>query len=378
MKRNKWLLSLSIGLLCCGSAYAQTTVKGKITSEGGEPLIGATVAVKNSTDGTVTDIDGNYSLKTKKTLTQKDLLVFSYVGYKTLQKNYAGNTMNVKLAEESQQLNDVVVTALGIKREEKGLGYDIPVYQPQRARDEEFIEELKNLNPDVIVVVAYGQILPESILNIPKYGCINVHGSLLPKYRGAAPIQWAVLDGEEKTGITTMYMEKGLDTGDMIDKAEVVLDKKETAGSLHDKLMVLGADLLLETLKKLEDGTAVREKQNDEESCYAKMLSKDMGQIDFTKSAREIECLIRGMNPWPSAYTSLDGKTMKVWEADVLDAQSKEEPGTIVEVNKKEIIVATGSNDLALHEIQLAGKKRMQVQAFLLGYQVEAGTKLGE
>ena len=215
MKRNKWLLSLSIGLLCCGSAYAQTTVKGKITSEGGEPLIGATVAVKNSTDGTVTDIDGNYSLKTKKTLTQKDLLVFSYVGYKTLQKNYAGNTMNVKLAEESQQLNDVVVTALGIKREEKGLGYDIPVYQPQRARDEEFIEELKNLNPDVIVVVAYGQILPESILNIPKYGCINVHGSLLPKYRGAAPIQWAVLDGEEKTGITTMYMEKGLDTGDL-------------------------------------------------------------------------------------------------------------------------------------------------------------------
>ena len=213
---------------------------------------------------------------------------------------------------------------------EKAVEYDIPVYQPQRARDEEFIEELKKINPDVIVVVAYGQILPESILNIPKYGCINVHGSLLPKYRGAAPIQWAVLDGEEKTGITTMYMEKGLDTGDMIDKAEVVLDEKETAGSLHDKLMVLGADLLLETLKKLEDGTAVRK------------------------------------------------KTMKVWEADVLDRESKEEPGTIVEVTKKEIIVATGSNDLALHEIQLAGKKRMQVQAFLLGYQVEAGMKLGE
>ena len=248
---------------------------------------------------------------------------------------------------------------------EKAVEYDIPVYQPQRARDEEFIEELKKINPDVIVVVAYGQILPESILNIPKY-------------RGAAPIQWAVLDGEEKTGITTMYMEKGLDTGDMIDKAEVVLDEKETAGSLHDKLMVLGADLLLETLKKLEDGTAVRKKQNDEESCYAKMLSKDMGQIDFTKDAKEIECLIRGMNPWPSSYTSLDGKTMKVWEADVLDRESKEEPGTIVEVTKKEIIVATGSNDLALHEIQLAGKKRMQVQAFLLGYQVEAGMKLGE
>lgn len=163
-----------------------------------------------------------------------------------------------------------------------------------------------------------------------------------------------------------MYMEKGLDTGDMIDKAEVVLDKKETAGSLHDKLMVLGANLLLETLKKLEDGTAVREKQNDEESCYAKMLSKDMGQIDFTKSAREIECLIRGMNPWPSAYTSLDGKTMKVWEAEVLDAQSKEEPGTIVEVNKKEIIVATGSNDLALHEIQLEERNVCRYRHFYL------------
>ena len=266
----------------------------------------------------------------------------------------------------------MVPTPVKVVAEELG----IPVFQPVKIREAKDV--LEKTEADVCVVAAFGQIIPASILHMKKYGCINVHASLLPKYRGAAPIQWAVLDGEEKTGITTMYMEKGLDTGDMIDKAEVVLDKKETAGSLHDKLMVLGANLLLETLKKLEDGTAVREKQNDEESCYAKMLSKDMGQIDFTKSAREIECLIRGMNPWPSAYTSLDGKTMKVWEADVLDAQSKEEPGTIVEVNKKEIIVATGSNDLALHEIQLAGKKRMQVQAFLLGYQVEAGTKLGE
>ena len=261
---------------------------------------------------------------------------------------------------------------------EKALSLDIPVYQPVKLREEENVQIIRDYQPDAIVVAAYGQILPESILNIPQYGCINIHASLLPKYRGAAPIEWTIINGETESGVTTMYMAKGLDTGDMIDKAEVVLDKKETAGSLHDKLMVLGADLLLKTLKKLEDGTAVREKQNDEESCYAKMLSKDMGQIDFTKSAREIECLIRGMNPWPSAYTSLDGKTMKVWEADVLDAQSKEEPGMIVEVNKKEIIVATGSNDLALHEIQLAGKKRMQVQAFLLGYQVEAGTKLGE
>ena len=163
---------------------------------------------------------------------------------------------------------------------ETALEHRIPVYQPEKARDEAFISKLKALDPEVIVVVAYGQILPESILKIPKYGCINVHGSLLPKYRGAAPIQWAVLDGEKITGITTMYMEKGLDTGDMIDKAEIVLDEKETAGSLHDKLMVLGANLLLKTLEQLENGTAKRTKQDDSLSCYAKMLSKKMGHMD--------------------------------------------------------------------------------------------------
>ena len=261
---------------------------------------------------------------------------------------------------------------------EKAVEYNIPVYQPVRAKEEAFIETLRQLNPDVIVVVAYGQILPESILNIPKYGCINVHGSLLPKYRGAAPIQWAVLDGEEKTGITTMFMEKGLDTGDMLDKVEVVLDPKETAGTLHDKLMEAGADLLLETLKKLEAGTAVRTKQDDSKSCYAKMLSKEMGKIDFTKSANEIERLIRGMNPWPSAYTSMSGKTMKIWDADVVEYQGNEKPGTIVDVAKDSILVATGENALALKEIQLAGKKRMQVQAFLLGRSVEKGIVLGD
>lgn len=261
---------------------------------------------------------------------------------------------------------------------EKAVEYDLPVYQPVKAREEEFVSVLRDLNPDVIVVVAYGQILPESILNIPKYGCINVHGSLLPKYRGAAPIQWSVLDGEEKTGITTMYMEKGLDTGDMIDKVELTLDPKETAGSLHDKLMVMGADLLLETLEKLENGTAVRTKQDDSLSCYAKMLTKDMGQVDFSKSAVEIERLIRGLNPWPSAYTSMDGKIMKLWDADVTPYDGDAEPGTIVDVTKEAIVAATGEGALALKEIQLAGKKRMKVSAFLLGYHVETGTKLGE
>lgn len=261
---------------------------------------------------------------------------------------------------------------------EKAIACGIPVYQPDRAGDEEFVKVIREINPDVIVVVAYGQILPENILNIPKYGCINVHGSLLPKYRGAAPIQRAVLDGEEKTGITTMYMEKGLDTGDMIDMAEIALDPKETAGTLHDKLMKIGADLILETLEKLESGTAVRVKQDNEKSCYAGMLTKEMGKIDFSEPAKKIECLIRGMNPWPSAYTSLNGKTLKIWEAEVLENGQGQEPGTVLEVTKDGIIVACGEGALKLLEVQMAGKKRMKVSAFVLGYPVEKGMRLGE
>ena len=261
---------------------------------------------------------------------------------------------------------------------EKAVEYDIPVYQPQRARDEEFIEELKNLNPDVIVVVAYGQILPESILNIPKYGCINVHGSLLPKYRGAAPIQWAVLDGEEKTGITTMYMEKGLDTGDMIEHVVVPIDAKETGESLHDKLAVAGGPLLLDVLAKLENGTAVRTPQNDADSCYAKMLTKDLGKIDWNKDAVSIERLIRGLNSWPSAYTAFHDKTLKIWDADVEEGSSDAQPGTVVKVTPDALYVQTGKNLLKLNEVQIQGKKRMPVKAFLLGHKVEIGTLLGQ
>ena len=266
---------------------------------------------------------------------------------------------------------------------ESAIKYNLSVYQPQSLRKGEDAEKslqiLKEINPDLIVVTAYGQILPKEILEIAKYGCINIHASLLPAYRGAAPIQWCILNGEKKTGVTSMQMDIGLDTGDMISKIVIPISPTETGGSLFGKLAQAGADLLIKTLPSIEQGTAEFEKQPEESPTpYAAMITKQMGLMDFRKSAEELERLVRGLNPWPSAYTSLDGKTMKVWEADVLDAQSKEEPGTIVEVNKKEIIVATGSNDLALHEIQLAGKKRMQVQAFLLGYQVEAGTKLGE
>lgn len=255
----------------------------------------------------------------------------------------------------------------------------IDVYQPERVRDGEFVDVLRNLSPDVIVVVAFGQILPKEVLELPRYGCINVHASLLPKYRGAAPIQWAVIDGEKETGITTMQMNEGLDTGDMLLKKVIKLDEKETGGSLFDKLALLGGDLLLETLKAVEEGNVVPEKQNDSESNYAKMLNKKLGNIDFAgKTAIEIERLIRGLNPWPSAYTKFRGKTLKIWEADVLNENSDKEAGTIIKVTKDEIHVATKEGILVINELQLEGKKRMDTLSFLRGYDIKEGEFLGE
>lgn len=257
---------------------------------------------------------------------------------------------------------------------ETALAHDIPVYQPVKVREDAFVKTLEDMNPDVIVVVAFGQILPESILNIPKYGCINVHASLLPKYRGAAPIQWAVIDGEKESGVTTMYMEKGLDTGDMIDWETVTLDPKETGETLHDKLSEVGGALILKTLAKLADGTAVRVKQDDAKSCYAKMLTKEMGEICWDNDAASIERLIRGLNSWPSAYTHLGGKTLKIWDADVEpDGAEHRAPGTVVAVEKNCFKVQTGDGILKINEVQLQGKKRMPVQSFLLGYTIEVG-----
>ena len=259
---------------------------------------------------------------------------------------------------------------------EKAIELEIPVYQPKRVKDPEFVDILKTLKPDVIVVIAFGQILSKEILELPKHGCINVHASLLPKYRGAAPIQWAVINGDKKSGVTTMYMAEGLDTGDIIDTSEIVLDEKETGGSLFDKLADLGGKLILNTLDKLETGTATRTRQDDARSTYAGKITKELGKIDFTKSAVEIERLIRGLNPWPSAFTYMDDKMLKIWNADVLEETVAEEPGTITEVNKKFIKVATGEGYLLLKEIQLEGKKRMDVTSFLNGYNFTAN-KLG-
>lgn len=262
---------------------------------------------------------------------------------------------------------------------EKALSYGIPVYQPVRVKkDEEFLKILREIHPDAIVVAAFGQILPKEILELPRYGCVNIHASLLPKYRGAAPIQWAVIDGEKESGITTMMMDVGMDTGDMLERLVVPLDQNETAGSLFDKLSKAGGPLILDTLKKLEEGTAVRTRQPEEGVTYAGMLDKSFGKIDWSRSAAEIERLIRGLNPWPSAYTKYKEKTMKLWAADVVDSDDSGNPGQIVRVEKKRFLVQTGNGLLAIKELQLEGKKRMEADAFLRGVSLNEGEKLGE
>lgn len=269
-------------------------------------------------------------------------------------------------------------TLLPTPVKEEAMKHEITVYQPQKVRDPEFVKVLKNLAPDMIVVAAFGQIIPKEILDMPKYGCINIHASLLPKYRGAAPIQQAVIDGEKESGVTIMKMGMGLDTGDMISQAVVTLSEDETGGSLFDRLAETGASLLIQTIPSIENGTATYTKQPEESPTpYAAMITKKMGLLDFSRNAEVLERLVRGMNPWPSAYTYLNNKTLKVWKAAVEDAESgKVAPGTIVGVDKKGIHVACGEKILVLQEVQLEGKKRMETNAFLRGYQVTEGTIL--
>ena len=262
---------------------------------------------------------------------------------------------------------------------ECALKHNLTVLQPQRARDEAFVQELKRYNPDVIVVVAFGQILPESILHMTKYGCINVHASLLPQYRGASPIQWAVIDGCKKTGVTTMLMDEGIDTGDILMVREYELARKETGGSLFDKLSLLGAELLIETLKGMETGSIKPIKQDNEKSSYVKMLTKAMGHIDFAKNANEIERLIGGLNPWPSAFTYMNKKMLKIWDADVsedIEVPQNSPVGTAF-VSKEKMYVICGSGFLELKEVQLEGKKRMCIEDFLRGNRIENGMVLG-
>lgn len=253
--------------------------------------------------------------------------------------------------------------------------HDIPVYQPKTLRTPEAAQQIREMQPDCIVVVAYGKILPKEILDIPPHGCINVHGSLLPRWRGAAPIQWAVIAGDEMAGVTTMQMAEGLDTGDMLLTYETKVGEKETAGELFDRLAQSGAELLTQTLVKLNEITP--RPQDDAQSCYAHMLDKQMAVIDWSRSAHEIDCLIRGLNPWPIALTTLSGERLKVFAAE--KANGRGEPGTVLEANpKKGLTVACGEGALKLTEIQLVGGKRMKATDFLRGHAVAVGTKLGE
>lgn len=262
---------------------------------------------------------------------------------------------------------------------ECALRHGIPVFQPVKIKEPEAVAELEKYQADLFVVAAFGQLLSEEILNMPEYGCINIHASLLPAYRGAAPIQWAVLNGEKESGVTIMQMDKGLDTGDMLLKRSVELSPTETGDSLHDKLMHLGAELIVEALSKLEKGELVPEKQKDELSSYAKKLTKAMGQIDWSKDAVSLERWIRGLNSWPSAYTFFGGKTLKIWEAQVAEENGaqKAEPGQVVSVSREGFTVACGQGALQILSLQLEGKKRVLTREFLPGYQVEPGMILG-
>lgn len=259
--------------------------------------------------------------------------------------------------------------------EERGL----KIFQPEKVKkNEEFIEQIKKLNPDLICVVAYGKILPKELLDIPKYGCINVHGSILPKYRGAAPIQWAILNGDKKTGVTTMYMDVGMDTGDMILKKEVEIGEDETTGELWDRLKIEGGKLLVETLKQIENGTAPREKQGDDYTM-APMLSKEMAKIDWNKSVKEIKNLVRGLNPIMGAYTFLNGKKIKFWKVDV--AKENEiymgnmdfvRNGTVIVSDYRDGIYIKGKDGiLKVIEIQGENSKKMTIQEYLRGNNIE-------
>ena len=263
------------------------------------------------------------------------------------------------------------------------MAHNIPVFQPVKVKAPEAVEVLRSYQADIFVVAAFGQILSEEILEMPRNGCVNIHASLLPAYRGAGPIQWAIIDGRRKTGITIMQMDKGLDTGDILLQKEVMIDERETGDSLHDKLAAAGAELIVEALSKIEASQVTPRRQNDEESCYAKMLQKSMGKIDWNMTSEKLDCLIRGLISWPGAFTTYRGKTLKIWEEEPVekvpsDGQiQEEEPGTVLGVEKDAFYVQTGKGVLKILAVQMEGKKRMAVKDFLLGYPVKAGECLG-
>lgn len=261
---------------------------------------------------------------------------------------------------------------------EVAVEHNIPVYQPVKLRnDGEIIDKLKDMEPDFIIVVAFGQILSKEVLDIPKYGCINLHASLLPKFRGAAPINWSIINGEKFSGNTTMLMDVGLDTGDMLLKNQVEITEDLTAGELHDKLMISGADLLIDTIKGMVAGTIKPVKQIDEESCYASMLNKELAEINWSKSAKEIHNLVRGLNPWPIAYSYYGEFMMKIHKTKIVIKNSDKKPGTVLAVDKKGIEVSTGEGTLLIEKLQFPNGKPLMVEQFINGNTIEVGKVLG-
>lgn len=264
--------------------------------------------------------------------------------------------------------------------------HGIPVFQPVKIREPEAVETLRGYQADIFVVAAFGQILTEEILGMPRYGCVNIHASLLPRYRGAGPIQWAIINGEKITGVTIMQMDKGIDTGDMLLKTEVPIASDETGDTLHDKLAAAGARLIVEALAKIEAGDVTPVRQNDADSCYAKMLQKSMGKIDWQMEAEKLDCLIRGLISWPGASTVYRGKNLKIWQEEVASAEEmatgagfmdSATPGTVVRVDRDAFYVQTGQGVLKILAVQPEGKKRMAVKDFLLGYPVKPGDIFG-
>jgi methionyl-tRNA formyltransferase len=254
---------------------------------------------------------------------------------------------------------------------------DYPVFQPVRIKEAPFVENVIALNPDVFVVVAFGHLLPGSFLSIPRLGAINIHASLLPKYRGAAPIQWAIINGEKETGITTIWMDEGMDTGDILLSHAVPIMREDTSGSLHRRLADAGAEVLIKTLDRLSSGRLVGKPQDNARATYAPLLKKQDGCMDWTKDAKSLEAFVRGMNPWPGAFTYLSGKRLKVFLVRALEGSTREEPGTAIEGFPGDFLVATGRGKLALHEVQLESGKRLSAEDFLRGCSVSPGTRLG-
>lgn len=271
--------------------------------------------------------------------------------------------------------NKVIMTPV----KEYALEQGYTVYQPEKVKTPEFVQILRDMNPEIIVVAAFGQFLSKDILDMPKFGCINVHASILPKYRGAAPIQYAIIKGEKESGVTIMKMDIGMDTGDMLDKVIVPISENMTMGELHDELMVKGATLLLEVMEQIQAGTANPIPQNNDEATYATLLNRSMECIDWSKTAKEVHDLIRGFNPEPSTFTSLpNGKKLKIWGSQLTDKTSEAKPGTVVEINKRTFYVACGTGVIEITEVQPESKKRMPAQVFINGRGVQVNDVLGQ